>query len=144
MRLLLVSDTHGNNEALDRLSNMYPNMDFYLHLGDSESDEWSIRPFISVRGNNDYGSSFESFLVIPTPMGNIFACHHNRISRSELSVHNAKFFIHGHTHTRKHEIIDRIIEINPGAISFARDTHDLSYAILEITSENYSLTFFSL
>lgn len=144
MRILLVSDSHGNNEALDILAEKYPNMDFYLHLGDSEADDYSIGPFTSVRGNCDYFYDYSNFLVIPTPMGNIFACHNPHISKSELKAHEAKFFISGHTHRRKHEEIDGIIHINPGAISFARDGNDLSYAILTVDKSNYQLEFFSL
>ena len=58
MKILLVSDTHGNNVALDALVKKYPNMDLYLHCGDSESDEYSIYPFRSVKGNCDYFGDF--------------------------------------------------------------------------------------
>ena len=144
MKILLVSDSHGNNEALEQLALKYPNMDFYLHLGDSESDEFLIRPFISVRGNCDYYYDFQDYLVIPTPMGNIFACHKPIISLSELNRHEAKFFISGHTHVRHHDVKNGIVYINPGAITHARDTHYLSYAILNITNGSYTLEFLSL
>ena len=48
MKILLVSDSHGDYSSLDRLYKMYPEMDLYLHAGDSEQDEFSIKPFISV------------------------------------------------------------------------------------------------
>lgn len=54
MRILLVSDTHGNNDAVALLAKKYPDMDIYLHLGDSESDEYSLMPFRSVMGNRDF------------------------------------------------------------------------------------------
>lgn len=144
MKLLVVSDTHGNNEALDQLALIYPNMDLYLHLGDSESDEFCIRPFVSVRGNCDCYPDFQDFLVIPTPLGNIFACHSPFISKSELVAKNAKFFLHGHTHKRRFETINGITYLNPGAISFARDANDLSYLILEITDKGFEALFKTL
>ena len=54
MKILLVSDSHSDYTALDQLAAKYPNMDLYLHAGDSEQDEFSIKPFISVRGNCDH------------------------------------------------------------------------------------------
>lgn len=144
MKLLVVSDSHGNNEALDKLAKLYPNMDLYLHLGDSESDEFSIKPFISVRGNCDCYPDFQDFLVIPTPLGNIFACHTPYISKSELTAKNAKIFLHGHTHRRRFEEINGRTYLNPGAISFARDIHELNYLILEITDKDINPIFKSL
>ena len=75
MKILLVSDNHGDYQALDQLVNKYPNMDLYLHAGDSEQDEWSIKPFISVRGNCDHYYDFPNYLVIPSPAGNIYVQH---------------------------------------------------------------------
>mgnify|MGYP003297992236 CR=1 FL=1 len=54
MKILLVSDTHGNNEALDKILKIHPDMDLYLHLGDSESTPELLRPFVTVKGNCDF------------------------------------------------------------------------------------------
>ena len=48
MKILLVSDSHSDYTALDQLAAKYPNMDLYLHAGDSEQDEFSIKPFINA------------------------------------------------------------------------------------------------
>ena len=92
MKILLVSDSHGNNEALDLLTKNYPNMDIYLHLGDSESDEFSIYPFRSVKGNCDYFGDFQNYLVIPTPYGNLFAQHKPTPNSELLRANQAKIF----------------------------------------------------
>ena len=144
MKILLVSDSHGDYLALDQLAEKYPNMDLYLHAGDSEQDEFSIKPFISVRGNCDHYYDFPNFLVIPTPAGNIYIQHTPFISKSVISEHNAKIVIHGHTHTRRKEIINGILFINSGAISYARDKYDGSYAIIEIENKNVEVTFYTL
>lgn len=141
MKLLVVSDSHGNNQALEQLQLIYPNMDLYLHLGDSESDEFCIKPFISVEGNCDFYPNFQNYLIIPTPLGNIFACHSPYISKGEIVSKKAKFFLHGHTHKRRFETIDNITYLNPGSISFARDGNDLSYMILEITDKGFEVAF---
>ena len=144
MKILLVSDSHGDYEALDQLAKKYPNMDLYLHAGDSEQDEFSIKPFISVRGNCDHYYDFPNFLVIPTPAGNIYIQHTPFVSKSVISEHNAKIVIHGHTHTRRKEMVNGILFINSGAISFARDKYDGSYAIIEIENQRVEVKFYTL
>ena len=144
MKILLVSDSHGDYEALDHLYKMYPNMDLYLHAGDSEQDEFSLKPFISVRGNCDHYYDFPNCLVIPTPVGNMYVQHTPYISKSVIAEHKAKIVIHGHTHTRKKEEIGGILFINPGAISYARDKYDGSYAILTIEENKIEVKFYTI
>ena len=144
MKILLVSDSHSNYQALDELAKKYPNMDLYLHAGDSEQDEFSIKPFISVRGNCDHYYDFPNYLVIPSPKGNIYVQHTPYVSKSVISEHNAKIVIHGHTHTRRFETKQGIVFINPGAISYARDKYDGSYAILTIEDNKLEVKFYTL
>ena len=144
MKILLVSDSHGDYDSLDTLVKKYPDMDLYLHAGDSEQDEFSIKPFISVRGNCDHYYDFPNYLVIPSPMGNIYVQHTPFVSKSVISEHNAKIVIHGHTHTRRNESVNGILFVNPGAISFARDKFDGSYAILEIEENQIEIKFYTL
>lgn len=144
MKILVVSDSHGNVEDLDRLYKIYPKMDLYLHLGDSECDEFQITPFISVRGNCDYFSDFREQIIIPTPMGFLLAQHHPLISTKFLQEKQIKFFLSGHTHRRIEKIQSDVIYLNPGSISYPRDGHPRSYLILEITKDSYKATFKSL
>ena len=144
MRILLVSDTHGNNEALDILKVMYPKMDLYLHAGDSESDAFSIEPFRAVKGNCDYFGDFLNYIVIPTPYGNLFM-QHKPIPNSQLmKEYNVKIFVCGHTHQRQYFEENGIVYINPGAIAFARDKYYYSYAILDIDEKNVKVEFHTL
>ena len=144
MKILLVSDSHSDYQALDELAKKYPNMYLYLHAGDSEQDEFSIKPFISVRGNCDHYYDFPNYLVIPSPKGNIYVQHTPYVSKSVISEHNAKIVIHGHTHTRRFETKQGIVFINPGAISYARDKYDGSYAILTIEDNKLEVKFYTL
>lgn len=141
MKILLVSDSHGNNEALNLLLKRYPNMDLYLHCGDSESDEYSIYPFRSVMGNCDYAWDYPEYLVIPTPYGNMFVQHKPHPNSELLRANNIKIFAYGHTHVRKYVNESGIICINPGSISFARDKYDGSYAILDISTDEVKVEF---
>ena len=144
MKILVVSDSHSDYESLDRLYKMYPNMDLYLHAGDSEQDEWSLKPFISVRGNCDHYYDFPNYLVIPSSKGNIYVQHTPFVSKSVINEHNAKIVIHGHTHTRRNEVKNGILFINPGAISYARDKYEGSYAIVTIEENKLEVKFYTI
>lgn len=144
MKILLVSDSHGDYQSLDDLYKVYPHMDLYLHAGDSEQDEFSIVPFISIRGNCDRYYDFQDYLIIPSPQGNIFVQHTPHIAKNILIEHNVKIVIHGHTHIRRNEKINGILYLNPGAISYARDKYNGSYAILEIDDSGIDVKFYTL
>lgn len=144
MKILLVSDSHGNSMALDELLKKYPNMDLYLHAGDLECDEQSIRPFDCVRGNCDHFSQLPERRIIPTPIGYLLMQHLPYLPQDIVKQYNIKIFIYGHTHRRKFELINGIYYINPGSISFSRDGNDLSYAIITITNESVDVCFKSL
>ncbi|HHT67072.1 MAG TPA: metallophosphoesterase family protein [Erysipelotrichaceae bacterium] len=144
MKVLVVSDSHGNGEALHQLIKKYPKMDLYLHAGDSEQDEFSIRPFISVRGNCDRYYGFNHYLLIPTPYGNMYVQHTPNVSKNVIKDNRVKIVIHGHTHFRRNEIITQVHYINPGAISYARDKYSGSYAILTIDTHSVEVEFYTL
>lgn len=144
MRILLVSDTHGNNDCLKLLESTYPTMDLYLHVGDSESDEYNLMPFLSVAGNRDFYPNFPMNLLIPTPYGNMFVTHLPYIRDGFFKEKDVKIFIHGHTHIRKYEERDGMVIINPGAVTFPRDGFEGSYAILTISKEKVEVEFHTL
>ena len=144
MKILVVSDSHGNNEALDQLLLIYPKMDLYIHAGDYECDERSIEPFRAVKGNCDYFSNALDRLIIPIDKGTIIVQHRPNISSDILKENKARIFINGHTHVRRLENRDGLLIINPGAISFPCDGYDLSYAIIEINGDDIKVTFHQL
>ena len=143
MKIVLVSDTHGNNEFLDWVASQHKDADYFFHCGDSQSTSSQIFPFQSVRGNCDYFSDFPDHIKIPVEDGYIWIQHHPFNETSILIKNNVKYFIHGHTHKRRDEMIDGIRFINPGAVSGARDTHELSYALLMLTKNENRLLFCS-
>ena len=144
MKIVLVSDSHGNDVALDEIAMLHKDADIFLHAGDSEEDEYMITPFETVRGNCDHFSNAPERKIIDTPIGKLLMQHYPTIPYDIIEKYHIKFFIHGHTHMRKHEQIKDLIIINPGSLSFARDQYDLSYAILQIDEHHYNLTFHSL
>ena len=86
MRILVISDTHGDLRALTRIVEENQNADYILHLGDCEEEcralladkpELASR-FLRFRGNNDFGSSTPLFATL------------------RVSLQHKIFFTHGH------------------------------------------------
>lgn len=144
MKILICSDTHGDNDSLKLLINKHPKCDLYLLAGDSEADNVDISPFISIKGNCDYMSEFPLHIILPTPYGKLLMQHRPVTDYLFLKQNEIKIVVFGHTHIRKFEILDKIYYINPGAISFARDANDGSYAILDISENKVNATFYKI
>ncbi len=63
MRILVVSDSHGNNGNLRRAILAQPKAEVVIHLGDGEEEllrakrSFPEKMFLAVRGNCDWGSA---------------------------------------------------------------------------------------
>ena len=136
MKILVVSDSHGNDQILRDLYKEYPKMDYYLHAGDSQSSPMAIYPFDSVQGNCDF-YDFDTRRKIYTPMGYLLMKHYPSVSRSEIE--DVKFFVHGHTHHQEIRQEKDLITICPGSLSHPRDGSLGSYAILEIEKDKATI-----
>ena len=141
MKILLVSDTHGKNELLPSLVKQYPNMDYYLHLGDSQSDPYSLYPFDSVKGNCDY-YPFDEVRSIMTPYGYLYAKHKPFTSYKELL--GVKIAVYGHTHSVHVEKNQDIVYICPGSLTLPRDGSEGTYIILDISSEKVCVSVYEV
>ena len=129
MKILLVSDTHGDNESLESLVKQYPKMDLYLHAGDSQSDEYSLYPFVSVEGNCDYYDFDEKYRRL-TPTGYLLMKHRTFFTDKEIK--DNKILIHGHTHQFRISVDGATIFVCPGSLTLPRDGSNGSYAILTL------------
>ena len=136
MKILVVSDAHGNVELMQQLVKEYPLMDYYLDAGDSMSDAYTLFPYRSVKGNCDY-FDFDEKLLIRTYAGNIFMRHAPYIYIGEEK--DTRIFIHGHTHHYKIEEKDNMITLCPGSLSRPRDNSNGSYAIITINESKISI-----
>ena len=143
MRILLISDSHGNNEAVDELIAKWPNVDLYLHAGDSESHPRSVYPFRVVRGNCDYSFDMEDELVIPTPFGNILMRHKKEISPKKLQEKDVKIFIYGHTHIPECTKRKGGAFINPGSLAYPRSEYGPTYMVLDLNKDYVNVTLYA-
>lgn len=146
MRVLVVSDSHGNMRNLQEVIRRTKNIDMLIHLGDIQGDDEILRslcnyPVNIVRGNCDFASNNELYMTITLENHKIFATHGHifsvdwgieELSRAALE-HGCDIAMYGHTHIP--EIIrgDDITVINPGSISRPRQyDHKPSYILMEI------------
>ena len=58
-KIMIVSDSHGNNQYLNKALEEEKTFDLFLHLGDLEGSEYFIESFVEgkkelIAGNNDY------------------------------------------------------------------------------------------
>ena len=146
MKVLVISDTHGNvNRAFTAHTRSEP-VDVVIHLGDGSADADLLRealdvPIINVAGNCDPGSNAPRELVWECEGKRILLTHGDayqvksglarlRQRAEEIGVDSVLF---GHTHLGVLENHAGLLLVNPGTLSNVG--HHCSYAVLIITSE---------
>ena len=140
MKILLMSDSHGNKKAIYRaIENELPEL--VLHLGDHNydcSDAIQSYPeitFRTVRGNCDrFSPELETDEFTINDMrfimthGNLFGVKtgYSRII-SFAAARNANVLLFGHTHIPYYSVIEGLTVINPGSVGMDKKT----YAVLQ-------------
>lgn len=141
MKILVVSDSHGDEKILKELINEYPNMDYYLHAGDSGLDRDTLYPFESVKGNTDY-YPFDELIRIYTPIGYLLMKHKPNFTSEQIE--NNKFLINGHTHQYSFYIDRSKVFLNPGSTSLPRDGTRGTYMIMDINDSKTSIIIYDI
>lgn len=149
MRILIVSDTHGHEENLDRVLEEIGTPDYLLHLGDVEGQEDYIEavagcPVYIVAGNNDFFSDLpreeefclENYRIMMTHG------HYYGVSMGteglleEARARGVHIAMYGHTHRPEIEEEDGIVLLNPGSLSYPRQWgREPSYILMEIDED---------
>jgi len=150
MRIIVISDSHGNYRALESVFLRNADAEWFIHLGDGERDldtfllshpEYTGK-VIHVCGNCDVGSLSEPFFVLPLPEGHkLFATHGHRYSvRENLGIlkQNAvnlgcDIVLYGHTHIRYNKHEDGLYILNPGSCSSPHDGMKPSFGTIDIS-----------
>ncbi|MCR2820596.1 metallophosphoesterase [Lederbergia panacisoli] len=149
MKLLIVSDSHGNRAILKNIKTTYHNqVDAMIHCGDSElsASDPVLKGFSVVRGNCDMDSKFPNELIIELSESIILVVHGHlhRIKSSLLPISyrakevGADFVFFGHSHLLGAEMIDGTVFLNPGSILLPRGGNEKTYAL--ITKDDSSIT----
>ena len=138
LKICLCSDNHGDIDSLNIVKSQNPNCDYYIHCGDSCLPENNIKPFISVKGNNDYDLDYPKQRVLEIGGHKILVCHGQNYTFSVNGLSSlakskgCDVFFFGHTHEYFDDEFDGVRLINPGSIFYNRDWSNPCYAIVTI------------
>lgn len=149
MKVLVISDTHGNIEnAKSVLNQVIPEgVKTVLHCGDYISDARLIEKFYpqvevyGVYGNCDVGFGGAYSEVITLEGVSIYMSHGHKYGvkwgdYDEVAIdaiaHEATVAICGHSHEAYLKKNQGILIMNPGSLTLPRDSRYPSYGILEL------------
>ena len=150
-RYLLVSDTHGRNELLERIFRKEGLFYGLIFCGDGEGLEkeiWSIpgcpAELHMVKGNNDWGSELLYECVLKLGKYRIFLTHGHqyrvRTGLMSLSYRASEkmcdmcFF--GHTHVPQMENMGGVLLVNPGSLTYPRQPdRKPSYVVITVDGD---------
>ncbi|MBQ8281758.1 MAG: metallophosphoesterase [Lachnospiraceae bacterium] len=146
MKILIVSDTHGNIYPLKKVLEVEKDFDMFIHCGDVGVDVTEIYSLIDcpchiIAGNNDFFSGL--------PREDIFSIGNNKVLVTHghnygvylsydrlyyLAVENGfNIVMFGHTHAPHIECSNGVWLINPGSISLPRTAdRKMTYIIMDI------------
>lgn len=145
MRILVISDSHGRVNALDKAIFEQPKAKHVFFLGDKLEDIEGLVPlypdriFHIVSGNCDYNSFVKSQDVVLLDDTKVLFTHGHRFSvkngisrlRETAKQISANLVLYGHTHIANTEYDDGIHFVNPGSLSTPREGRP-SYAFIDI------------
>lgn len=147
MKILVISDTHGNLSKVYKVINSISNIiDGVIHCGDIVEDADSLRikypnlKIYNVRGNCDYGSSVPNEDVFVLGGKKFFVTHGDlygvnwgidRLCYKGAEI-GADVCLYGHTHIPYIDNYNGIVILNPGSLSAPRGNRTYSYGIIKI------------
>lgn len=154
MRILVVSDTHGDAAALRRALLAQPKAEVVIHLGDGQDDLDQVRfsfpgrTYLQVKGNCDWGSSLPATGEFEAEGARIFYTHGHAygVKSGDYTIisaareHKADILLFGHTHQPREDYEDGLHIMNPGRLSGWEPT----YGVIDITPQGIVLNVIKL
>ena len=148
MKYLVISDTHGFKNYLNRIVEKEEDIKNIIFLGDGLTDIMSFKAehpeynIISVAGNCDVNKAVSTKEIITIKNYRVFICHGDgyyvkmellplRKACMDMNVDIALF---GHTHRQYYEYYDGIYTFNPGSVMPSGNPFSC-YGILDFTYE---------
>ena len=146
MKILIVSDTHGQEKNLEEVLKKEEPIDALIHLGDLEGGEDFISthvkcPVYLVSGNNDFFCSLPREREITLGKYKVLITHGHyyyismgtEMLKEEARARNFDIAMFGHTHRPYLEQERDVTVLNPGSMSYPRqEGRKPSYMVMEI------------
>ena len=145
MRIVVISDSHGNETAIRTVLKAEPQATAVIHLGDGAAEaerlkaefpalEWHI-----VRGNCDVGTTAPVNDCISVGGHRVYLTHGHgeRVKSGLLTLcytareREVEIALYGHTHVPSIDFQSGVMLMNPGSVGYQG-----SYGILEIRSRD--------
>lgn len=154
MRILVVSDTHGDVYNFLRVIRKHTDAEVVIHCGDGADDLFDVkrmftdRMFISVRGNCDFCCDSPNVETITLEGKKLFITH-GHIYNVKYDLLNltlagkeagADLVLFGHTHIPTSVYEDGMYLLNPGSLR----GYDGSYALVDVSEKGILINKLSL
>lgn len=145
-KLLIVSDSHGNPEALLRAVGAEWPVDMLFFLGDGQRDLEQVRlnypelPVYSVKGNCDYAGTVPAETEVTVEQVRFFLTHGNRYGvKNGTSLlaeaarrRGADVALFGHTHRAYTRYDNGVLLFNPGSVGESRGGSGTDYGVMVV------------
>ena len=146
MKILIIGDTHAQDDIFLRILSVEKNIDAMLHTGDFEGSEFVYRelsdfPFYYVAGNNDFFTDAPYERIVTLDSCRIFMAHGHRYDLhkgytdlcDEAIRQGARIAVYGHSHEPVAEYSKGVLMLNPGSTSWPRqENRKPSYIVLTL------------
>lgn len=155
MRILVISDTHGNLPLALKACDMAEPFNVLIHLGDGGEDAALLKSVqeinvIHVAGNCDLGSNSPREMLWECEGKKLLLVHgdvygvKNGLGRLERRANEvgADAVLFGHTHCATITTLSGILAVNPGTLM--RASQHTTFAILEMTSQGITADLFDI
>lgn len=149
MKLLIMSDTHGDEEIIERVKGYHPDAHKVIHCGDSELPYThpALQGVERVKGNCDHDQNYLEEMLFQVNGDRVYVTHGHLydVKNSPMKlIYRAKevgaqIVCFGHSHVLGAEYIDDILFINPGSLLKPRRIKEKSFVLLTITSTHFTL-----
>lgn len=157
MKVLLVSDNHGDEQILQKIHRQFlGKVDAFFHCGDSNlrPTEPVMKNFQTVVGNTDWGIDYPRVITqqidhqtITVTHGHLYHVNSSLTPLLLLSKEtNADVVAYGHTHQLAVTVEDQRLFINPGSISQPRGQYANiggTFAIVEVTMNEFLVQYYN-
>ena len=159
MKVVILSDTHGSTQAVERVFSEQPDAELYLHAGDVLSDakylaslvgaelnageqDESVSPrVIGVPGNTDWPDGNQPLARVVCAAGHRILLAHGhsfgvqyttKFFAEAAAESNCDIAVYGHTHIVDVSPGTPITVLNPGSAARPRDAYEPSYMVVEM------------
>ncbi len=134
-KVLMISDTHRDDETFQNILDRHRDADLIIHAGDTsmKMDDEMLKGMLVVQGNHDL-EPFPEYIVHPPYFichGHTFHVYENFDTMLMMAKKNhCSIIVHGHTHIAYDQVIDGIRIINPGSALINRGSYGYgTYAV---------------